>query len=232
MSNDYVRELRAKMALPAHTPDEVGDQWRTPDWLFLALNKLYGPFVIDLFTDGQNSKCRHFYTADDNALTQDWAEGLRRGAALHGVAVEDAVGFANPPYSIKRASRGRKAPHVTGMQHIMQKAYAEHQKGVGTCWLTKSATSESWWPDAMCSKVIHIKGRIGFDLPLWYRPDAMAPKISSAGFGASIILFDGVSTTRQAEDYISREALMEVGIELLKGRADEIARWVRQWDEL
>lgn len=232
MSNQYVQDLCATMALEAHTPNEIGDQWRTPDWLFLALNELYGPFVVDLFTDGQNSKCRHYYTADDNALLQDWGEGIRRGAALHGVAVEDASGFANPPYSIKRAARGRKAPHVTGMQHIMQKAYEQHKSGVSTCWLTKSATSEGWWPEALCSKIIHIKGRIGFDVPHWYKPDAMASEATAAGFGASVILFDGVSDRRQPEEYVSRELLMEIGMPLAKATAEDRARWVKQWDVL
>lgn len=232
MSNQYVHDLRAVIQQEAHTANEIGDQWRTPDWLYLALNELYGPFVIDLFTDGQNSKCKHYYTADDNALTQDWLDGLRRGAALHNVAIEDAKGFANPPYSSKRASRGRRAPHVTGMQHIMKKAHQEHQLGMPTCWLTKSATSEGWWPDALCSKIIHIKGRIGFDVPHWYRPDVLAAETSSAGFGASVILFDGVSTERQPEEYISRELLMEIGMPLAKISAADRARWVKQWDEL
>lgn len=232
MSNQYVDALRAVMGQDAHTANEIGDQWRTPDWLYLALNHLYGPFVIDLFSDGQNSKCLNYYTADDNALTQDWATGLHRGASLHGVPIEEAVGFANPPYSIKRAGRGRRTEHVTGMQHIMQKAYAEHRTGVPTCWLTKSATSEGWWPDPLCSKIIHIKGRIGFDVPHWYRPDAMASEASTAGFGASVILFDGMSEERAPEEYISREELMEIGMPLAKISAADRARWVKQWDEL
>lgn len=232
MSNQYVDDLRAVMGQDAHTANEIGDQWRTPDWLYLALNELYGPFVIDLFSDGQNSKCQHYYTADDNALQQDWVEGIRRGASLYGIAPEEAKGFANPPYSIKRASRGRKAQHVTGMQHIMEKAYSEHIAGVETCWLTKSATSEGWWPDDKCSKIIHIKGRIGFDVPHWYKPDVLASDASTAGFGASVILFDGVTKGRQPEEYITRELLMEIGMPLAKISAADRARWVKQWDEL
>lgn len=233
MSNQYVIDLQQTMDMAAHTPNEIGDQWRTPDWLYLALNELYGPFVIDLFTDGQNSKCRHYYTADDNALMQDWAEGLRRGAELYGADhAEPVKGFANPPYSIKRASRGRNAPHVTGMQHIMQKAHKEHKRGVPTVWLTKSATSEGWWPDALCSKIIHIKGRIGFDVPHWYKPDLLASSASTAGFGASIILFDGESEGRQPEEYISRELLMEIGMPLAKATAAQREIWVKRWDEL
>lgn len=224
MSNQYVEELRRVMSQPAHIPSEIGDQWCTPDWLFLALNELYGPFVVDLFTDGINSKCRHYFTADDNALQQDWGKEIERAGG--------GKGFGNPPYSIKRAARGRKAAHVTGMQHIMAKAHEEHLKGVATCFLIKSATSESWWPDELCSQVIHIKGRIGFDVPSWYIPDPLASDSSTAGFGASVVLFDGESRGRRPEEYIRRELLMEIGMPLAKKTEADRARWLAQWDSI
>lgn len=224
MSNQYVRDLRAVMDQQTHIASEIGDQWRTPDWLYLALNELYGPFVFDMFTDGQNSKCPHYFTADDNALEQDW-----------GAALEKAGGgkyFGNPPYSIKRARKGRKAPHLTGMTYVMKKAYEEHMEGVPGLFLAKSATAESWWPDELCSRIIHIKGRISFDLPAWYRPDPLAAKESTAGFGASLIIFDGESRHRFPEEYISREKLMEIGLPLAAAQAEQRAAWVRQWDEV
>ncbi|MCV5979513.1 phage N-6-adenine-methyltransferase, partial [Escherichia coli] len=69
---------------------DVGDQWCTPDNIFWGINAMFGPLVLDLFSDGQNAKCAAFYTAEDNALTQDWSERLIN---LNGAA------FANPPYS-------------------------------------------------------------------------------------------------------------------------------------
>lgn len=232
MSNPYVQELQALQRQETHLAKEIGDQWRTPDWLFLAIDKLYGPLVVDLFSDGQNSKCQHYYTADDNALTQDWEAGLRRGAALRGVPVEDAKNYANPPYSIKRAAKGRKAPHLTGMTHIMAKAHAEHQRGIPSVFLVKSATSEGWWPDELCSRIIHIKGRIGFDVPHWYKPDPLSSDATTAGFGASIVIFDGMSLFRSPEEYISREKLMEIGMPLAKVSEEDRLRWVNTWDEI
>lgn len=251
MSNLYVEELNRVKNQQAHLASEIGDQWRTPDWLFLALDKLYGPLVVDLFTDGQNSKCPVYFTADDNALKQDWLLALNR--ATKDCRLCDGTGlfygdpdlgrcacrqpgaakcFANPPYSIKRATRGRKADHITGMSHIMEKAYAEHLDGVPSVWLVKSATSESWWPDELASKIVHIKGRIGFEAPHWYRPDEMAGSISGAGFGASVVIFNGEHRVQSREEYISREKLMDIGMPLAKVSAEARQSWVSQWDDL
>lgn len=229
MSNQYVEELRRIQAQATHLASEIGDQWRTPAWLFHALDHLYGPLLVDLFTDGQNALCQSYFTADDNALQQDW------GAALTRAAGGDFSGpkcFANPPYSIKRAARGRKALHLTGMQHIMRKAHEEHLKGTATVLLVKSATAENWWPDELCSQVIHIKGRVGFEVPEWYRPDELASDTSSAGFGASVVIFDGMSKTRAPEQYIRRDELMEIGMPLANASAADRARWIKIWDEI
>ncbi len=48
----------------------------TPDNIFWGINTLFGPFVLDLFTDGDNAKCAAYYTAEDNALAHDWSERL------------------------------------------------------------------------------------------------------------------------------------------------------------
>lgn len=222
--NMYVNTLRLLREQEAHLPKEIGDQWRTPDWLFSALNKLYGPLVVDLFTDGQNSKCPTYFTAEDNALVQDWGAALKR--ATDG---EDVKCFANPPYSTKKKD---KREYLTGMTHIMAKAYDEHLKGVSSVWLVKSATSESWWPDGIASQIIHIKGRIGFEPPLWYKPDEMAGQISGAGFGASIVIFNGQNSYQNRERYITREYLMEIGAPLANMSAETRQLWINRWDEI
>lgn len=76
--SQYVDALNALKGMDEHEPKMIGDQWRTPEWLFQAINKLYGPIVLDLFTDGQNAKCQRFFTAEDNALRQDWANVWRK----------------------------------------------------------------------------------------------------------------------------------------------------------
>ena len=151
---------------------EIGDEWRTPDDLFLGINQLYGPFVLDLFTDGDNAKCASYYTAQDNALVQPWAAFLDGGIA-----------FANPPYS--RSSYDQAGQPATGMRHIVAKAMEERDKGARVVFLIKAAPSESWWPEH-ADHACWIKGRVGFKLPLW----AQHLKASSAGFGQAVVVFD------------------------------------------
>lgn len=98
MSNKYCQALVELRNKPAHELKEVGDQWRTPDNIFWGINTLFGPFVLDLFTDGDNAKCAAYYTAEDNALAHDWSlekkgvitikRGVARGITLH-TAVKD-----------------------------------------------------------------------------------------------------------------------------------------------
>lgn len=79
---DYALKLQALKSQPTHKLKEIGDQWRTPENLYWGINSLYGPFTLDLFTDAQNSKCPHFYTVEDNALTQDWAKNSKNLVVL------------------------------------------------------------------------------------------------------------------------------------------------------
>lgn len=246
--NLYTESLRALIAQEVHKLSEIGDQWRTPEWLFWAVNDLYGPLVVDLFTDGQNSKCPVYFTAEDNALRQDWGKAIERAGAncrlcggegvigdgtnKHPCACRQYAAFANPPYSIKRAQKSRSSEHVTGMTHIMRKAYEEHCNGVRSVWVVKSATSETWWPHATVSKIIHITGRIGFDLPFWYEPDIHEKDPSGAGFGASILIFNGEDRLQEKEEYVSREHLMSIGIPIAQSMEAERARWVARFDGL
>ncbi len=153
MSNKYCQALVELRNKPAHELKEVGDQWRTPDNIFWGINTLFGPFVLDLFTDGDNAKCAAYYTAEDNALAHDWSERL---AELKGAA------FGNPPpYS--RASQ-HEGQYITGMRYIMKHASAMRDKGGRYVFLIKAATSEVWWPED-ADHIAFIRGRIGFELP-------------------------------------------------------------------
>ncbi|EKS1647756.1 phage N-6-adenine-methyltransferase [Escherichia coli] len=148
MSNKYCQALVELRNKPAHELKEVGDQWRTPDNIFWGINTLFGPFVLDLFTDGDNAKCAAYYTAEDNALAHDWSERL---AELKGAA------FGNPPYS--RASQ-HEGQYITGMRYIMKHASAMRDKGGRYVFLIKAATSEVWWPED-ADHIAFIRGRIG-----------------------------------------------------------------------
>ncbi|MFD2021185.1 phage N-6-adenine-methyltransferase [Pseudocitrobacter faecalis] len=177
MPNKYCQALVQLRSKPAHELKEVGDQWRTPDLLFWGINAMFGPLVLDLFADNSNAKCPAWYTAEDNALTQDWSARL---AELEGAA------FGNPPYS---RSQYHEKQAITGMTHIMNHTMAMRDKGGRYVFLIKAAPSEAWWPDE-ADHIVFIRGRIGFDLPEWFVPADEKQKPTSAFFAGAIAIFD------------------------------------------
>lgn len=187
--NKYCRALAELRSKPAHELKEVGDQWRTPDLLFWGINSIFGPLVLDLFADDSNAKCPAWYTAEDNALTQDWSERL---AELGGAA------FANPPYS---RSQYHEKQAITGMTHIMNHTMAMREKGGRYIYLVKSATSETWWPED-ADHIMFIRGRIGFDLPVWFVPadekqqptSAFLPGLSQSSTKRGAVKASAIST--------------------------------------
>ncbi|HEJ9057186.1 TPA: phage N-6-adenine-methyltransferase [Serratia fonticola] len=193
----YCSKLTALRAKPSHLLKEVGDQWRTPEALFWGINAMFGPLVLDLFSDGENSKCPTFYTAEDNALTQDWSEKL---AELHGAA------FGNPPYSRAQLHEDQ---HITGMVHIMAHAMEMRARGGRYVFLIKAATSETWWPE-QADHIAFIRGRVGFDLPTWFVPADEKQVPSGAFFAGAVVIFDK-SWRGPAMSYVSREQLEAQG---------------------
>ncbi|EMN0397958.1 phage N-6-adenine-methyltransferase [Citrobacter freundii] len=195
--NKYCQALSALRSQPAHELKEVGDQWRTPDLLFWGINALFGPLVLDLFADDDNAKCPAWYTAEDNALTQDWSERL---AELRG------AGYGNPPYS---RSQYHEKQAITGMTHIMNYAATQREKGGRYVFLIKAAPSETWWPED-ADHIVFIRGRIGFDLPVWFVPADEKQKPTSAFFAGAIAVFDK-SWRGERFSYINRTELEEKG---------------------
>ncbi|MGP2461399.1 phage N-6-adenine-methyltransferase [Pantoea ananatis] len=189
----YCAALNTLREQPTHKLKQIGDQWRTPDPLWWGINSIFGPFVLDLFADESNAKCEAYYSAEDNALSQNWSERL---AELNG------AGYANPPYS--RASQ-HDGQYITGMRQIMAHTLAMREAGGRYVFLIKAATGEVWWPED-ADHIAFIRGRISFDLPAWYRPEEGQPSESSAGFGAAIAVFDK-SWRGPKFDYISRDQL-------------------------
>lgn len=191
---ELLAELRSK---PEHKLKDVGDQWRTPDLLFWGINAMFGPLVLDLFADDSNAKCPAWYTAEDNALTQDWSERL---IELRGSA------WGNPPYS---RSQYHEKQAVTGMTHIMSYAAAQRGKGGRYVFLIKAAPSEAWWPEN-ADHIVFIRGRIGFDLPTWFVPADEKQKPTSAFFAGAIVVFDK-SWRGERFGYINRTELEAKG---------------------
>jgi phage N-6-adenine-methyltransferase len=193
----YCQALAELRSRNAHELKEVGDQWRTPDNIFWGINAMFGPLVLDLFSDGENAKCNAFYTAEDNALTHDWSERLKE---LNGAA------FANPPYS--RAAKFDDQ-YITGMRYIMGHVSAMREKGGRYVFLIKAATSEIWWPED-ADHIAFIRGRIGFDLPDWFIPADEKQVASGAFFAGAVAVFDK-NWRGPAMSYISRKDLEAQG---------------------
>lgn len=197
MTNKYCQALAELRSKPAHELKEVGDQWRTPDLLFWGINAIFGPLVLDLFADDDNAKCPVWYTAEDNALVQDWSEMLE---SIGGAA------FGNPPYS---RSQYHEKQAITGMTHIMDHTMEMREKGGRYVFLIKAATSETWWPED-ADHIMFIRGRIGFDLPVWFVPADDKQKPTGAFFAGAIAIFDK-SWRGERFGYISRTELEAKG---------------------
>lgn len=197
IKNQYCQALAEMRSKSTHKLKEVGDQWRTPEPLFWGINAMFGPLVLDLFADDDNAKCPAWYTAEDNALTQDWSGRLLE---LGG------AGYGNPPYS---RSQYHEKQAITGMSHIMNYAAAEREKGGRYVFLIKAAPSEAWWPED-ADHVVFIRGRIGFDLPNWFIPadDKQVP--TSAFFAGAIVVFDK-SWRGERFSYVGRTELEAKG---------------------
>ncbi|GIU22096.1 phage N-6-adenine-methyltransferase [Shewanella sp. MBTL60-007] len=195
----YAQKLTELKQQSKHLLKEVGDQWQTPPALFWGVFAKFGPFVLDLFTDGSNNKCPNFYTVEDNALTQDWTADLKGGKA-----------YANPPYSRACIEDGQA---VTGMRSIIEKTMIERDKGAKMVYVIKSATSEVWWPED-ADHVCFIRGRISFDLPAWFKPANKKQEASSAGFACAIAVFDK-EWKGERMGYINRDDLLQDGQTML-----------------
>ena len=68
------------------TPLEERNEWQTPDPIYWWATKIFGKCDIDLAATRGNTKCTKFFSKEDNALAQVWAEHGKRG-------------WCNPPYS-------------------------------------------------------------------------------------------------------------------------------------
>ncbi|AKJ41999.1 phage N-6-adenine-methyltransferase [Pragia fontium] len=197
-NTEYLQQINVLRSKPKHFLKDIGDQWRTPDALFWGINELYGPLVLDLFSDGENSKCPNFYTAAENALTKSWSERL---SELKGAA------FANPPYSRAKKHDGH---YLTGMAHIMRHTIAQRELGGRYVYLVKVATAEEWWPEENADHIAFIRGRIPFHVPKWFVAANKQQEVTTASFGVAILIFDKTWKGSQIS-YIGRDELLNLG---------------------
>lgn len=219
MSNYLQNLLNAKLQ-PLHCAKDVQDEWRTPELEFLGIQEMFAPkqkFYIDLFTDGAiNSKCEHFFTAQDNALAQDWTLYCKSQGIM-------PIGFANPPFSKEHVGRLDDGTSCTGLHKIMKKAYIEMKLGFYSVWFVPSNFEAGWFPhknSEFAASEVHklTDGRITFDTPEWYRQDPDGSKPTSSPGGMCVIIFNPDRLGPQIDDVISRDYLREIGQQILDSK--------------
>lgn len=121
-----------------------GDNYRTPDWLFDALNAEFG-FTIDVAADADNRKVTRYISARENALITSW--GIGQGA-------DPVVAWCNPPYS---------KPHLS---QFLARAVDQAAAGVTAVLLIPLDPSTAWarFVVGKAAEVrILVPGRLRFD---------------------------------------------------------------------
>ena len=120
------------------TPESKKDLWRTPLYLFNALDQEFD-FSVDICASDQNKLCNQLFSEDHSALINEW------------VFFTNTTCFLNPPYSqtqafIERASQQAKLHNITVVA------------------LVNANTDTKWFADAVKSsnEIRLITGRIGF----------------------------------------------------------------------
>lgn len=110
--------------------------WGTPPELFRLYDEAYG-FQLDAAASDENALCPNYFTAEDDALVQEWAPFRRV--------------WLNPPYG-------------KGIDKWMQKAYEESQRGCVVVCLVPARVDTQWWQDWVAGKsdVTFITGRLKF----------------------------------------------------------------------
>lgn len=123
--------------MPAHrlfATENPKDDRPTPDGFFAPLMEEFG-FEIDVAASVQNTKCKRFYTVDDDGLAQSWAPGPV---------------WCNPPYS------------EIGLW--VQKAAQEQSNGVTSVLLVPASTDVAWFHDFVLpsAEIRFVRGRLKF----------------------------------------------------------------------
>ena len=114
------------------------NEWETPQLFFDKLNDKF-KFTLDPCATKKNTKCKKFYTVEDDGLTKSW---------------EGETVFVNPPYNRKY------------LKQWVKKSYLESRKPNTTVvLLCPSRTDTQYFHDYMmkASEIHFIKGRLKFE---------------------------------------------------------------------
>ncbi len=119
----------------------ASDEWATPADLFAVLDREFR-FHLDAAATAANAECRHFITAQDDALTQAWPTVADRFPYAGAV-------WLNPPYSQIGA--------------FMAKAHAAALYGsLVVCLVPARTDTRWWWSYAVPAEIRFLPGRLKF----------------------------------------------------------------------
>ena len=160
------------------------NSWSTDPAVFEAFNREFH-FVLDAAASDSNHKCDLYFTKEDDALTEDWAE-----------QVEDCYSksvWVNPPYG-----KGCIKP-------FMDKSYEESRKGLTVALLVPGTLEAGWVPISTASEIRVITGgRLSFHHP------ETGKKVSGNTKGSMLVVFRPTNDPVVVR-LIDRDRLLESG---------------------
>jgi site-specific DNA-methyltransferase (adenine-specific) len=111
------------------------EEWETPNYVFLSLNKEFN-FQVDVCATSENSKCKIFFDKSVDGSRREWSPFRC---------------WMNPPY-------GRN------ISTWMKKAFEESQRGALVVCLIPSRTDTKWWHQWVmkAAEIRFVSGRISF----------------------------------------------------------------------
>lgn len=117
----------------ARTGSAKRDKWQTPPAVFEKLHEEFS-FTLDATAEPETALCDHYFTMDDDALTQDWS---------------NQIVYCNPPYS--------------KLKDFAKKAQEEASKGATVVMLVPARTDTKAFHDHLSQGEVRlIRGRLKF----------------------------------------------------------------------
>lgn len=132
--------------------DSLKQEWTTPQDLFDKLNKEFN-FNFDLAADETNTKCKKFFSKEDNALSKEW----------HGRC------WLNPPY-------GEKNYRISDwVKKCFEEVYSYERCDIVVI-LIPARTNTKWWNNYImkAQEVRFILGRPKFGNAIHGLPQPLA----------------------------------------------------------
>lgn len=141
------------------------DHWETPKQVFEEISRAFGGFDLDVAASDENHLCDRYFTAETNALAQDWTTSK--------------MWWCNPPFSLK--------------EEFLAKAVEQLEKGNQGIMLLPSSQEAEWFRKYITHPKrprVTWPGRIQFLLggKRQTRTDKRGKVVVSGNVGGSVII--------------------------------------------